>query len=135
MSKFIPASLSKIYTTSTNIITCFCQPCHFHPFFNSYVILSHPETGAPNWGIYPNHQVRLVMARDKTDLINLKNVGVRRDNRWLVRGIDLRIREGEIVTIIGPNGAGKSTTAKLAVGTIRSTERLPNWSSVARFTG
>ena len=75
------------------------------------------------------------MTRDKTDLINLENAGVRRDNRWLVRGIDLRIRKGEIVTIIGPNGAGKSTTAKLAVGTICSTERLPNWSSVARFTG
>ena len=62
------------------------------------------------------------MASDKTDLINLENAGVRRDNRWLVRGIDLRIRKGEIVTIIGPNGAGKSTTAKLAVGTIRANE-------------
>ena len=48
------------------------------------------------------------MASDKTDLINLENAGVRRDNRWLVRGIDLRIRKGEIVTIIGPNGAGKA---------------------------
>ena len=62
------------------------------------------------------------MASDKTDLINLENAGVRRDNRWLVRGIDLRIRKGEIVTIIGPNGAGKSTTAKLTVGTIRADE-------------
>ena len=48
------------------------------------------------------------MASDKTDLINLENAGVRRENRWLVRGIDLRIRKGEIVTIIGPNGAGKA---------------------------
>ena len=62
------------------------------------------------------------MASDKTDLINLENAGVRRDNRWLVRGIDLRIRKGEIVTIIGSNGAGKSTTAKLVVGTIRANE-------------
>ena len=62
------------------------------------------------------------MTRDKTDLIILENAGVRRDNRWLVRGIDLRIREGEIVTIIGPNGAGKSTTGKLAVGTIHANE-------------
>ena len=62
------------------------------------------------------------MASDKTDLINLENAGVRRYNRWLVRGIDLCIRKGEIVTIIGPNGAGKSTTAKLAVGTIRANE-------------
>ena len=62
------------------------------------------------------------MASDKTDLINLEHAGVRRVNRWLVRGIDLRIRKGEIVTIIGPNGAGKSTTAKLAVGTVHANE-------------
>jgi len=88
----------------------------FLPFFPQlcYVITSRDR------GIHPDHQARLVMTRDKTDLINLENAGVRRDNRWLVRGIDLRIREGEIVTIIGPNGAGKSTTAKLAVGTIHA---------------
>ena len=71
---------------------------------------------------YNQSSGKAFMASDKTDLINLENAGVRRDNRWLVRGIDLRIRKGEIVTIIGPNGAGKSTTAKLAVGTIRANE-------------
>ncbi len=61
--------------------------------------------------------------QSKTEaLINLSNVGVQQDNRWLVRGIDLSIRPGEIVTIIGPNGAGKSTTAKLAVVTLRANE-------------
>ena len=90
----------------------------FLPFFQQlcYMITSLDR------GIHPDHQARLVMTRDKTDLINLENAGVKRDNRWLVRGIDLRIRKGQIVTIIGPNGAGKSTTAKLAVGTIRANE-------------
>jgi len=74
------------------------------------------------WGHPLQSLGKAFMASDKTDLINLENAGVRRDNRWLVRGIDLRIRKGEIVTIIGPNGAGKSTTAKLVVGTIRANE-------------
>ena len=56
------------------------------------------------------------MASDKTNLINLENAGVRRDNRWLVRGIDLRIHKGEIVTIIGPNGAGKTTCVNVITG-------------------
>tara|TARA_R110000751_G_scaffold131275_1_gene233514 strand:- start:112459 stop:113322 length:864 start_codon:yes stop_codon:yes gene_type:complete len=49
-------------------------------------------------------------------LVSLKNVGLEKSGRWLVRGIDLQVRSGEIVTLIGPNGSGKSTTAKLALG-------------------
>ncbi|MEM7215519.1 MAG: metal ABC transporter ATP-binding protein [Pseudomonadota bacterium] len=33
-----------------------------------------------------------------------------------MRGVDLNIHSGEIVTLIGPNGSGKSTTAKMALG-------------------
>lgn len=55
-------------------------------------------------------------------LVGLSNAGVRRQGRWLVRGIDLSIRRGEIVTLIGPNGAGKSTTAKLAIGVLKPDE-------------
>lgn len=62
------------------------------------------------------------MKKNADSLINLTNAGVCRGNRWLVRGIDLHIRAGEIVTIIGPNGAGKSTTAKLVVGALRADE-------------
>lgn len=55
-------------------------------------------------------------------LVELKDAGVYRDKRWLVRGVDLTIRRGEILTLIGPNGAGKSTTAKLVTGVLRSDE-------------
>lgn len=50
------------------------------------------------------------------NLISLSGVGVRRGGRWLVEGVDLTIRRGEIVTLIGPNGSGKSTTARVATG-------------------
>jgi zinc transport system ATP-binding protein len=49
-------------------------------------------------------------------LVELKTAGLYRDQRWLVRNIDLTVAAGEIVTLIGPNGSGKSTTVKLALG-------------------
>ena len=49
-------------------------------------------------------------------LVSLENAGLNRNGRWLVRGIDLTVHSGEVVTLIGPNGAGKSTTAKIALG-------------------
>lgn len=55
-------------------------------------------------------------------LVTLKGAGVNRDNRWLVRGVDLEVSRGEIVTMIGPNGSGKSTTAKMALSIIKPDE-------------
>ena len=50
------------------------------------------------------------------ELLRAQNVGIVRSGRWLVRNVDLKVREGEIVTLIGPNGSGKSTTAKIILG-------------------
>lgn len=61
------------------------------------------------------------LASERT-LVTMTNAGIRRQGRWLVRGIDLTLRKGEIVTLIGPNGAGKSTTAKLAIGVLKPDE-------------
>ena len=49
-------------------------------------------------------------------LVTLENAGLNRGGRWLVRGVDLNVHRGGLVTLIGPNGAGKSTTAKIALG-------------------
>lgn len=55
-------------------------------------------------------------------LVTLNNAGINRSAKWLVRGVNLTIDTGEIVTLIGPNGSGKSTTAKMALGILKPDE-------------
>lgn len=38
---------------------------------------------------------------------------------WALKGINLRVDEGEIVSLVGANGAGKSTTLKAISGLVR----------------
>ena len=49
-------------------------------------------------------------------LLELKNYEYYYGNIRAIKGIDLHVDEGEIVTIIGANGAGKSTTLKSISG-------------------
>ncbi|WP_328809207.1 metal ABC transporter ATP-binding protein [Roseibium aggregatum] len=62
------------------------------------------------------------MKTNETPLVQLQGAGARKDGQWLVRGVDLSVAAGEIVTLIGPNGSGKSTTAKMSLGILRPTE-------------
>lgn len=55
-------------------------------------------------------------------LVELKNAGLERGGRWLVRGVDLVVPRGHVVTLIGPNGSGKSTTARMALALARPSE-------------
>src|ERR671914_941471 len=36
-----------------------------------------------------------------------------------LKGVDLEVGEGELVSLLGPNGAGKSTLVKIACGLVR----------------
>lgn len=49
-------------------------------------------------------------------LLEIKNFEYYYGNIRAIKGIDLHVNEGEIVTIIGANGAGKSTTLKSISG-------------------
>ena len=55
-------------------------------------------------------------------LLQLSSAGLKTENSWRVRGVDLSVSAGEIVTLIGPNGSGKSTTVQLALGLLKPSE-------------
>lgn len=50
----------------------------------------------------------------------VKNIKKQYKGRWVVNGIDLSLKQGEIVGLLGPNGAGKTTTFYMIVGLIKA---------------
>jgi len=53
-------------------------------------------------------------------MLKIKNLQVAYGGIEAVKGIDLEVPDGSIVTLIGANGAGKSTTLRAIVGLIKS---------------
>ncbi len=49
-------------------------------------------------------------------IISLKNAFQKYDDKTILNGINLNIREGEFITVVGPTGCGKSTTLRLILG-------------------
>ena len=62
-------------------------------------------------------------------LVNLENAGVYKSPKWLIRGVSLEVKSGQIVTLIGPNGSGKTTTAKMVLSILE-----PDEGSMKRYT-
>lgn len=54
-------------------------------------------------------------------MLELKNVNVHYGAIHALQGINIKVNQGEIVTLIGANGAGKSTTLKAISGVLKPT--------------
>src|SRR2546428_9850377 len=54
--------------------------------------------------------------------IDLSNVEkIYRGRVYALRGIEMRVRRGEVFGLLGPNGAGKSTLVKIMMTVVRAT--------------
>ena len=61
-------------------------------------------------------------------LLELSDVRIHYGGIEAVKGVDLRVEEGEIVTMIGANGAGKTTTLRAICGGVR-------WDGAIKLSG
>lgn len=61
------------------------------------------------------------MAKDDL-LLEVKNLHVSYGAIKAIKGIDLYVKKGEVVTILGANGAGKTTTLRTISGLLKSSE-------------
>ena len=53
-------------------------------------------------------------------LLDIKNLHVNYGAVEAIKGIDLHVNRGEVVTILGANGAGKTTTLQTISGLLKS---------------
>ncbi|WP_404302101.1 ABC transporter ATP-binding protein [Alicycliphilus denitrificans] len=56
--------------------------------------------------------------KSKQILLQVKGLKVAYGGIQAVKGVDMEVREGELVTLIGSNGAGKTTSMKAITGTL-----------------
>ena len=63
--------------------------------------------------------VRRAGRREGEDLLAIDDLHVYYGNIAAVKGLSLKVKQGEIVTLIGSNGAGKSTTLRTISGLLK----------------
>jgi branched-chain amino acid transport system ATP-binding protein len=52
-------------------------------------------------------------------VLETRNLNAYYDESHVLRGVDLNVQRGEVVTLVGRNGAGKTTTLKSIMGIVR----------------
>ena len=53
---------------------------------------------------------------DEKTIIRLQNISVSFDEQPVLQDLNLKISDGEFVTLLGPSGCGKTTTLRIIGG-------------------
>ncbi len=56
------------------------------------------------------------------ELVELKGIRKKYEGKEILKGIDLKIRKGEMVSLLGPSGCGKTTTLRILAGILEVDE-------------
>ncbi|HXH62138.1 MAG TPA: ABC transporter ATP-binding protein [Fimbriimonadaceae bacterium] len=55
-------------------------------------------------------------------LISCTGLGRRFGPRWIVRGVEIEVSQGQVLCVLGSNGSGKSTLLRMLAGLLSPTE-------------
>ena len=56
------------------------------------------------------------MTTENEAVVRVRGLHMRYGTKDVLRGVDLDVHAGEVVTLLGPNGAGKTTTVEILEG-------------------
>ena len=59
---------------------------------------------------------------DQSEQVTLRRLGLKRQHRWLFRGMDIQVPRGKFIAIVGPSGAGKTSLLGCLAGSIAPSE-------------
>ena len=64
-------------------------------------------------------------------LLTAQGLGLKIEDRWLIKDLDLALKPGSFVAITGSSGSGKTTLLRTLAGEIKSAEGTIKISSTA----
>jgi len=71
------------------------------------------------------------MAKIGKTLLKLDNVTMKFGGVTALNGVNLEVKEGEILALIGPNGAGKTTVFNVITGVYKQTSGIVDFDGIS----